>query len=1116
MKKIQPLNSTLFLWISVLFAENSFGENYTRWGLPEGAQARLGKGHLTWSDRAVVFSPDGTRLAVSSSIGTWLYDTDTNAEVALLPGSARSAVFSPDGSSLANRGRNGAILLWDPDTGQLKATIDRYKDHWVNSMAFSPDGATLASAGRDSTIRFWDVSSGQSVAILEGHTDGVRSVAFSADGTTLASVSYDNKTRLWDVASGQLTTTLRGKSVAFSPDGSTLAVANRGEVQFWDVASGNLEATLEGHTRSVESVAYSPDGTTLAIAGGWDRTIRLWDVSNGHLKATLKGPTNVQSVAYSPDGITLAIAGIRWDGDRDMVLLWNVLSKPQAVLEGHTNWVSSVAFSPKNSILASADKDGTIRLWDVEGQSEAILEGNTDWVRSVAFSADGATLASASEDGTIMLWDVVGAQPKYVLEGHADAVYVVAFSGDGAILASAGADNSVRLWEAANGRPKATLRQGDAVYSVAFSPDNSTLAIASRENPVQLWDIASGIVTTLKGHELHVYSVAFSPDGATLASGGFDRTVRLWDVASGQSRYVLEGHEQSVFSVAFSPDGGTLASASEDKMVRLWDVASGESKASLYGHGHQVLSVAFSQDGTLLASASRDNTVRLWRWKTAGGKFTKVLEGHAYEMGSVAFSRDGSVLSGGGELVGIWEAATGRLKTNLEGSGPWSFSPDGTTVAGDSLNAILIYETTGGQLEHTLEKPYPREAPESLMFSPDGAVLAGIFDPGGVFLWELGEGRSIHSHELSGSIYDWVLSSSGTFIAGRAGRDSDRIWLGEKGNLTWLENPERWEIGSLAFSPDETILAAGGQAGTILLWDVGNKQIRKTLEGGHTNLVVSLAFNPDGRILASASKEGTIRLWDVGSQQLQTTLEADTDLGNLIPDQKGDRSLTFSRDGTSLVYEKPDADSRKEGTVWLWEASSGQLMAILKQSAWSFSPDGTILASGGRDGSVKLWDPISGQLDATLQGHNEVVTSLAFSHDGTTLGSASRDGSVLLWGMSPSTTPPPGSTAVEPWRTLPLQTALLHNYPNPFNPETWIPYQLQEAAVVHLRIYDVRGALVREIDLGFKASGRYLATNRAAHWDGRDQKGMQVASGVYFCRFQAGPIAQVRKMVVLK
>ena len=103
-----------------------------------------------------------------------------------------------------------------------------------------------------------------------------------------------------------------------------------------------------------------------------------------------------------------------------------------------------------------------------------------------------------------------------------------------------------------------------------------------------------------------------------------------------------------------------------------------------------------------------------------------------------------------------------------------------------------------------------------------------------------------------------------------------------------------------------------------------------------------------------------------------------------------------------------------------------------------------------------------------------------------------------------------------PQPVLPTQTELLTNYPNPFNSETYIPFQLHASAQVSLSIYDVRGTLVRELDLGYRAAGRYRTSANAAYWDGRDQRGERVASGVYLYRLQAGPSAHARKMLLLK
>ena len=187
-----------------LFSLKTFATDYTRWGLPKDAKAHLGKG---WISGNIAYSPDGTQLAVASSIGIWLYDTtphqvenSRNKEVALLTGhrdDVKSVAYSPEGGTIASGSADTTVRLWDAVTGQQKATLTGHTDP-VFSVAFSPDGGTIASGSDDTTLRLWDAITGQQKAILTGHTGGVSSVAYSPGGGTLASGSWDNTVRLWD------------------------------------------------------------------------------------------------------------------------------------------------------------------------------------------------------------------------------------------------------------------------------------------------------------------------------------------------------------------------------------------------------------------------------------------------------------------------------------------------------------------------------------------------------------------------------------------------------------------------------------------------------------------------------------------------------------------------------------------------------------------------------------------------------------------------------------------------------------------------------------------------------------------------------------------------------
>ena len=383
---MKPTICSIFLTLliaSTLFPPSSFSQDYTRWNLPEGAKVRIGKGSIS----ELAYSPDGTQLAVATSIGIWVYNMKSHQGFPLTMeiGWVRGVTFSPDGETLASTTHRG-IQLWDAATGKHKFTLTGHIGG-PTDVAFSPNGRTLASGGtwKDKTIGLWDAATGRRKLTLTGHEGSISDIVFSPDGKTLiTSESYPTKViRLWDVVEGRHKRTLKGHkdsvySLALSPDGRILASGSKdrtirlwnlsdSNILLWDAVRGRHKRTLKGHTGHVNTLAFSPDGKTL-ISGSdlpltEDTTIWLWDVGTGKKKGGLIGQGPVRSLSFSPDGRTFASGGTNGN-----ILLCDALTGTHTgiTIGGHTEASKSVAFSPDGLTLATSGGwvDNTNRLWD--------------------------------------------------------------------------------------------------------------------------------------------------------------------------------------------------------------------------------------------------------------------------------------------------------------------------------------------------------------------------------------------------------------------------------------------------------------------------------------------------------------------------------------------------------------------------------------------------------------------------------------------------------------------------------------------------------------------------------------------------------------------------------
>ena len=498
--------------------------------------------------KSLGFTPDGTRIAIGMAnvVTTGLDSTTAHdhsiartvkperlrlvdvasgtqiASFAQEISSILSLAFSPDGKTLVSGTYDGKVVVWDAETGALRASESERYIGPISAVALSPDGAVLAVAcgtwQQVTPVMLHEFPSMKLVRSLRGHRAGVSSLAFLPDGRRLVSGSYDRTAIVWDTPSG------------------------------WRINHH------KGPSHFVLSVAASPDGRSVAT-GARDAVACTWDVARGYNDLLPASPGGFD-LMFLPDGRPV-IGGVT-------PVIHDRKAATTRPIERMEATDVHLAASAEGSWLAARDGTGALKVFDAHTLARRHYfkgpEGHDPYIRiwPVAFSPDGKLLATGETDDKVVFRETESGRVVSELRPEGHKVRGLRFAPDGRTLATATVESLSRtqIWDASSNKLIATL--GPGAFSLAYSADGRLLATGGATT-VAIYDTHTfKLFRSFRAHNEDIFGVAFSPDGRTLATAGYDKTLRLWCVSNAELLLTYQ-LETPVWGVAFSPDGRTVA-----------------------------------------------------------------------------------------------------------------------------------------------------------------------------------------------------------------------------------------------------------------------------------------------------------------------------------------------------------------------------------------------------------------------------------------------------------------------------------------------------------------------------------------------------------------------------
>jgi len=864
--------------------------------------------------RQIAFSPNNRHVAAVTDEDNLarVFDVNTNQQIAVLKGHEGrtfALTYRPTGNLILTAGSGGDVLIWRTDRFELADTLETPEDR-IYSIAFTPDLNVVATGG-ERFIRLWNLPEKEEILAIN-HGSTVWGLSISPDGSLIAASGG-----IWNAFTGErvdavidefasiafspnsdiLATTegfipveprrirrprggyvgLNNTKIAFSPDGTLVAMAVEENIDIIDVTTQSIIMTLVGHENDVRSLAFSPDGRRL-VSGGWDATIRQWAVTGDPFP-----PSN----QVSGDGVEIVVMRDNFQlapTTNESITSDNLDQTDITVLRQAISNVIDIDVSPDGSHAVVASLAGVFYI-DLNNLNNAPIQlAPTDPAiftsgLAVDYAVDGTMIAvshgfARSEEaigGGITIWDVQNEDSpellaEYVITG--DRGFSIALSHNKALVAIGFDSPLMRVLSVATGEQISETQEPlfGRINGLAFIPDDSVITVSDTSGNKGFFETITGSILGGFNSGLAV-PMQWSPDGSQLYSAEQSGFI----LRDGFSAEVISEHAypEEIGGEILTTDiiNGQLVVATEDT-VWLLDYETGEINDTITGFGTVITTAEVTRDGLQLIGVTNDNHLRVWDIETGLQRIDTEL-GFSDPVAPTAISDSGAYIAIAQRDVGIrvFSGITGQL-----------------------LRFIDTAETN------------------RLHFLPASNFLATSGQGDTIEVWEVATGDRIALIPTADNIVNFI-SDAGDYMVTRDGLFSINVHNTRNGNLIF-EGLRAHITRTQAVDIQGDLMATGGADGVVKLWDLDDRE-QEVLWYAHQTGVYDLAFAPTETLLATIGTDG-INVYDYRpfaniNQRFVFSLHV-TDINGLY--FSNDSELLFAHIGSTLHVWSMDNGSK--------------------------------------------------------------------------------------------------------------------------------------------------------------------------------------------------------------